>query len=248
MLCFVMALKSKAVSKNWERVCELFENTLYSAYSQIDPDFRVIAVCHEIPALKREYDERVELLRVDFPPPDGSVPAETMKDKWKKIAVGLIHAAKYEPDFIMLMDADDLVSRRLSEYVNARKDCNGWIFEVGYKYRFGSQWILRNDRFNCGTNAIVSTKLIDFPADLSQASRQKCSILKFGHTIIKEKMLEAGTPLTPLPFPGAVYITGHGDNYTFGGQTIQWQGVRKFVETVRQLRLCTPAIRAEFSM
>ncbi|MEO1134802.1 MAG: glycosyltransferase family 2 protein, partial [Cyanobacteria bacterium J06639_1] len=142
MLCFVMALKSKAVSKNWKLVSELFENTLYSAYNQIDPDFRIIAVCHEIPELKRDYDDRVELLSVDFPPPDGSIRAETMKDKWKKISVGLIRAGELNPDFVMLMDADDLVSRRLSQYVNQHKDSNGWIFDLGYKYQFGSQWIL----------------------------------------------------------------------------------------------------------
>ncbi|MEO1132288.1 MAG: hypothetical protein AAFX40_06220, partial [Cyanobacteria bacterium J06639_1] len=106
---------------------------------------------------------------------------------------------------------------------------------------------LRNDRFNCGTNAIVSAKLIDFPKDTSEESRNNCSILRFGHTIIKQKMAEAGTPLTPLPFPGAVYITGHGDNYTVGG-AFQWQGVRKFVQTARQLRPCTSTIREEFAM
>ena len=64
MLCFITALKSKAVASDWIRVCELFESTLRSAYNQTDPDFRIIVVCHERPDLKERYDDRVVALRV----------------------------------------------------------------------------------------------------------------------------------------------------------------------------------------
>lgn len=40
MLCFVMALKSKQVSNDWSRVCQLFEASLISAFRQTDPDLK----------------------------------------------------------------------------------------------------------------------------------------------------------------------------------------------------------------
>jgi len=87
MLCFVMALKSKAVSTNWERVSQLFENSLRSAYHQRDPNFKIIVVCHETPQLTQCYDERVEIINVDFPPPQKLVTELTMQDKWRKLRV-----------------------------------------------------------------------------------------------------------------------------------------------------------------
>jgi len=69
MFCFIIAVKSKAVSKNWARVCELFEAALRSTYHQIDPDFKIIVVCHDTPEVSGTYDGRVEYINVDFPPP-----------------------------------------------------------------------------------------------------------------------------------------------------------------------------------
>src|SRR5439155_1795733 len=95
VIAFVVALKAKSVANNWDRVCRLFEATLQSAYNQTDSDFRIIAVCHDRPALRRTYDSRVEFITVDSPPPpqvhdlmmqDERIQVHDlmMQDKWKK--------------------------------------------------------------------------------------------------------------------------------------------------------------------
>ncbi len=61
MLCFLIPLKSAAVANDWERVCNIFEATLRSAYHQTDPDFRILVICHEKPILKGVYN-RLDLV------------------------------------------------------------------------------------------------------------------------------------------------------------------------------------------
>jgi hypothetical protein len=249
MLCFITALKSKVVSKNWETVSALFENSLRSAYEQIDPDFKIIVVCHEIPHLTLDYDDRIEFITVDFPPPEKLVTELTMQDKWKKLAIGMVRAGELKPDFIMFLDADDLVSNRLSQYVNQHKTANGWMLKHGYTYQFRSNWVDFNDCFHCGSDSIVSSKLINFPQDLSEQSIRNCIVLRWGHTIIGEKLAEQGTPLEPLPFLGAMQVVNYGDNdsslYT-SQQT--WYGLRHFLGKVRRTRRLGPRLKHEFSM
>lgn len=249
MLCFVLALKSKTVSQDWQRVSQLFETTLQSAYQQTDADFHIIAVCHEIPPLTAAYDQRVELIQVDFPPPSDPTNRQlTMQDKWNKIAVGLVRAGALNPDFVMIMDADDLVSRHLAAYVNRHKDENGWIFTRGYQYQYGSRWISVDDQFNCGTNAIVNGKLIRFPTSLHTDEIAQCVVLTHGHTAIAQRLAELHTPLQPLPFAGAVYVCAHGDNWTDFSDRRSWHGIRYLLGGLRRLRPLTRRIRQDFAL
>jgi hypothetical protein len=251
MLCFVMALKSKLVSKNWQKVSEVFENSLRSAYSQIDPNFKVIVVCHEIPILTDQYDERVEFIQVNFPPPTELVTQKTMADKWRKLAVGMVRVGEINPDFVMIMDADDLVSNQLSQYVNAHKSANGWMLRRGYTYSHNSPWIYKNNHFTCGSDAIVGSRLIQFPKDLEPKSIDNCVVLKWGHTIIGEKLKEAGTPLETLPFRGAIYVCDHGDNDSaldVRPSQKRWPSPRYLLAKLKQTQFLSRTIKEEFSI
>lgn len=248
MLCFVIALKSKAVSKNWERVSTLFENTLASAYRQIDPDFKIVVVCHETPQLSKRFDERVEIINVDFPPPEQITTPLTMQDKWRKLAIAMIRVGEINPNFVMIMDADDLVSNRLSQFVNSRKLENGWMLRHGYSYSYGSKWIHCNEHFSCGSDAIVNSRLVKFPKDLNEQSIQDCILLRWGHTIISEKLAEQGTPLSPLPFLGAVQVVNHGDNDSHLPLQEEWISLRFFLGKVKRTRYLNSRIKSEFSL
>lgn len=85
MIYFGIPLRSRGASKNWENVCRLFNRTLASVYNQTDPNFKIIVACHEIPALTREYDDRVEFLRSGTPIPTN--PREMMLDKGYKVSL-----------------------------------------------------------------------------------------------------------------------------------------------------------------
>lgn len=257
MFCFVMALKSRKLSRDWERVCRLCNSSVRSACNQTCPDFRMIVVCHETPTLDDAFDARVEIINVDFPPPELD-PRRTMQDKWAKLAVGMVRAGEHRPDYVMIMDADDLVSNRLVDYAHAHPGENGWMFHQGYEWKFGDSWIRCATPFvDCGTNAIVGGHLIRFPTDTNAQSIADCVVLRWGHTAIAEQLAKAGTPLKALPFRGAVNVKGHGDNdLTFFNTSRSVSRIRKSLSFIRpgkwktlaQLRPCTAALRQEFSI
>jgi len=252
MLVFIAALKSREVSESWERVLELFENSLYSVYNQTDPDFKVIVVCSEKPELKREYDDRVEFIEADLVPPAKEAYEGRNIDKYKKYSIAMIRAIELNPDFVMFFDADDLVSRRLSRYANSQKDCNGWMIKKGYRWNYGRRWMQYTDKFNCGTNCIVNVGKIMFPKDASNEEISKCIRLTHGHQTIEEDMRKQGDPLKELPFPGAIQVLGHGENTSdlkFGPDKA-WKGWRFFLGSLARgsYRPITGKIKREFSI
>jgi len=162
----------------------------------------------------------------------------------------MVRAGELQPDFVMIMDADDLVSNQIVQYANVHKESNGWMLKQGYIYEYGSQWINYTEHFSCGSNSIVSSKLIQFPEDLSEQSINNCIILRWGHTIICEKLAELRTPLSPLPFIGAVYILNHGENDSSLCTSSEryWHGVRYFLAKMRRIRPLTRRVKTDFSM
>src|SRR5262249_47129957 len=103
-------------------------------------------------------------------------------------------------------------------------------------------------KFACGTDSIVSARLIKFPKTASDEERENCIVLRWGHTMIGEKLAEAGTPLDSLPFPGVVYVHSHGDNDSHFGITRSWPGWRWWVKEIPRQRLLLPRIRDEFGL
>ena len=237
MVLFLMALKSKAVSRDWTRVSRLCEAALLSAYRQTDPDFRILLICHEKPLLQHEFDHRLEIIQVDFSPPDLHT-TETMGDKWRKITLGLTRAAVFKPQFVMIMDADDLISNRIVAHAHAHPDSSGWILKKGWIYRLGRRFIDIWDDYNCGTNAIVNSRHIQFPKDLTTEEFNRCILLTSGHTNIEKSMATAGNPLEPLPFRGGVYVVEHGDNESIlaeGRWQTPWRSTMSTINRIKGL-------------
>jgi hypothetical protein len=226
----------------------LREAAVQSAYRQTDSDIHIILVCHEQPEFRTQFDDRLQVISVDFPLPPPADPKAAMLDKWKKLAVGMVRAGELHPDFVMNMDADDLVSNRIAAWAHAHPGSNGAIIRRGYEHRPGTRWLECKSHYNCGTNAIVSARLIKFPADTGEQSVGECSILRWGHTTIEAKLVEAGTPLEILPFRGGMYLIGHGDNWTEWAPRRFVASLKFLVKHASSLRPVTAAIRNEFAM
>lgn len=222
MLVFIIPIKSKQVAKSWKQVSELFENCLRSCCSQTSHKFRVIVVCHDKPEISFQHPF-VTYIQVDFPPPSessltGNIMADIRPkdlDRLLKLLVGLESAKVFSPAHVMFLDADDLVSNKLAEFVEQAPNSNGWFFINGYEYFYGSNRIFKRKYFHmrCGSSFIIRLDLYrsffkeKMPSDISQID-----VYYFCHNYLESRFFERGTPLEALPFEGAIYVTDNGEN------------------------------------
>ena len=219
MLVFVIPLKSKLVSHSWSTVSSLFERTLKSVCNQTSPDFKVIVVCHEQPSIEFEH-KNIEYIMVDFSPPkligeptEDHTRKET--DHAKKLWLGSVYAESLNPSHVMFVDSDDLVSRRLATFTDGHIRSNGWYINQGFEYPSKENVIYPKSKFytKCGTSNIIRYDLLKplLEAHLDQVdARNGAPYMR--HKLQRRYLANTGNPLLPLPFEGAVYVTGHGDN------------------------------------
>lgn len=247
MLYFGIPLRSKGASKNWDRVQMFFNRTLWSVYNQTDPDFRVLIACHEKPSLTREYDSRVEFIEVDAPIPKS--PEEMMIDKGYKVHEIGMHIRELGGGFTMLVDADDIQSNRLAEYVNSNQDKNGFYAKTGYFYHVGDSFVKQGIRFPNGSSTIVKYTVEDLPdrhySPLVPSIDENPHLIRKRHGIIPEICRAQGRPLSVLPFSASIYVRDTGDNHSLMGR-----GYSKFrmIEQALRPRIPLRAIANEFSI
>ena len=213
MIAFLIALKSAKASNSWESVCRLFERTIRSVCQQTDSDFKAIVVCNEIPDIQFDHPS-LHYIQVDFAPPSNYEGKQV--DRAKKIMVGLRYARQFSPTHVMFVDADDCISRRIAAFANQHPNADGWYVNSGYVYQEGSRWIYyRKSDFQkwCGTCHIIRFDRCPIP---DREDDYPKNLLEYyagaNHRNIKSILQQRGTLLSPLPFPGTVYIIGHGDN------------------------------------
>lgn len=265
MVVFIVPIKSEKVSSNWRVFSLLVDRTMRSIASQTSANFRIVAVCHEIPDIPFEHPS-LEFLQVDFPPPtDEAIQAETSEDpknyrnaakeadKAKKIMAGISHAGQYKPDHFMVVDADDCISNKLVAFVESQpQDIPGFYFKKGYIYNEGSSLIFLNkNTFNvlCGTCIIIKSAFVN------QLLEEDPRPL-FNHDFTA---LGDGRKLLPLPFPGAIYSIGNTENYCSTPEAVKKMNSYSFLQKdffeniVRKLskyrlKFVSAALRKEYGL
>jgi len=250
MIYFLIPLRSAKTSNNWAAVEKLFNNTLASVFNQKDQDFKVIVACHEKPQLERVYDNRLEFLIAEFPPP--IMTSQHLTDKFYKKRMLVLRAQQLHARYIMFVDADDYVSNRLSGWIKDREHASGWFIKTGYEYNAGLNTIRVTPNFNniCGTSAILNISSLEFPVDTSFTNyiRKDEYLFDFGHNEWSSILDKQKKPqLDAIPFKGAIYVLNTGENWTnAAGQRIGKfrQLYRKLIPGLKPGR----ALREEFAL
>ncbi len=253
MLVFVIPLQSQARAQSWSKVCLLLERCLRSVCGQKSDRFRVIVVCNERPKLEFQHPQ-VEYICVNYPLPlheQGRTAAETRliighTDKGRKILRGLVEAQKYTPTHTMAVDADDCVSHRLAGFVAQHPRQPGWVINRGYRYPEGqTQIYLKRQKFYemCGTCNILRYDLNDLPQAPEYNRGYGYYAYYIDHEKVKGILANRGTPLKSLPFLGAVYVVGTGENLYYDERRLH-----RSILTRLNYRALTPQIRAEFGL
>ena len=227
MLIFAIPLKGKGSSTNWNRVQENLNNTIESVFNQKDSlNFKCIIACSDIPLVKKEYGNRLEILKLDLPVPKSH--EEGVKDKWYKLSVIACRArAIIEDDLInedsiyfMPLDADDLVNNKIVKYCDEFPNENGFISKYGYVYNEGSHYIKKyKDLFKfCGSCNIINIQKNDLPRRVPPFDEFTYEPNKYiyhvNHGLIPDYYKNEGKEFSIIPFPTTIYMLGTGENFS----------------------------------
>ncbi|MBS0159554.1 MAG: glycosyltransferase family 2 protein [Nitrospira sp.] len=257
MLVFIIPVKHPARCRSYSGVTQLLEETLRSVCRQTKDDFRVIVVSNETPKYSEEF-RNTFFVEVDFPPPP--IPSAIEEeythiylDKGCKQAVGLLESKRFNPTHIMFVDADDVVSCHLADFVGARSLRPGWFMEKGWVFSNLSKLIEERNSFwsYCGTSHILRRDLLKIPDSISSRCTQQELIDAIGsdyvmrilgdHNRYRQVCTSQGAPLEPLPFIGAIWRADTGEN----SSRVVWDQ-RRFGPIWGQN--VTPAIKDEFGL
>ena len=212
-LVFAIPVRDPRGVADWGAVKELIGVTLASLCAQDAPGSRVVLGVSpgtDLPPLPAG----VEAVPVDLPYrplPEGEGPARwdaIRADKGLRLAHAL--AAARPQGHVMVVDFDDLVSRRLAAVVASSPDAPGWFVDSGYLWGGGAFTSTQPTGFNevCGSSLIVRADLLRLPDDPSDPAN-----LEWIKTILgSHKGWRDHFTLQPLDFPGAVYRVGAGHN------------------------------------
>jgi hypothetical protein len=230
MFLFITSLKHPSLMKNKERSYNLLALTLKSISSQRNRNFRIVVVTHEDPPPGFVMPS-VDYIKVDMPPPQldeaGRIPIGALRrDRGLKYAWGIHLSLTPDVTHVMFFDCDDFININLVDYCLMR-DQQSWFVSQGYMYRLGSFSRRRLVRFNMmnGTSNIYSIN--DIPVDwsvlrgvnnisdyINVLGERFIDYFLGSHRFASEFLCEWDKPFSPLPFKGAVYVTGHGDNHS----------------------------------
>lgn len=241
---FGVPLRARATAQSWDRVCALLQMCLRSVINQTDGDFHILLACHDVPDFAEMSDPRVQILCIEAPVP--TTPDEQMYDKGRKTRAIRVAMGQHGGGYLMLLDADDLVSNKLVSFVRCDQDPNGYLIDNGYEYDCSTGRVRFAPRFNrvCGSSAIFHFAPEDLPqtADDVDSTSDKFK----GHNIWAATAADLGRPFCKLPFRGAMYLTNNGENHSALTGNIGWR--RKLLRRLTPARRASDALRAEFAL
>ncbi len=235
ILTFVIPVRHQDNARDWPRLKDNLSQTIKSISNQDSEGWKAVIVANhgaDLPGMPAEFSVK----RVDFPPNklhvQGSASVEAFRDavrsdKGRRILAGMLHAGPM--GHVMVVDDDDFISRRLTSFVARHRDENGWYIRDGYIWSNNGRLLYRYSNFShlCGTSHIVRSDLYGIPNSLETADDDYFRRALGSHVFIQGDLEAKGTPLQPLPFPGAVYRTGHGESHSRSNSILRQYFIKK---------------------
>lgn len=221
-LSFIIPVRHPANARDWSVEKANLAATLRSVAAQDHPGWAAVIVANhgsDLPPLP----DGVRVEWVDFPPnmqhevsEHGHLTAleAVRRDKGRRVLAGIEAAGR--PPFVMVLDDDDFVSRRLARFVAEAPEAHGWVVERGYIWPDGRGWCIGTTQFwrQCGSSIILRTALLDLPERAEEAPDHIVHNILGEHVWTTDHFAKAGTPLGAVPFPGAVYRLGHANTHS----------------------------------
>ena len=267
MIAFIIPLKPKSQSKNWENDCLLLQQTISSISNQECKQFKIYLVYSDKPEIILD---RCDVELVSFPyafPSLSDIPdASSIMpyfnndsimllrrwDKSRKIFYGCKKAKEEGCSYLMSVDSDDLLSRNLSCYISKNahfQNAPGFYIEKGFLFKKGSGSLITIDEgmqnYN-GSTHILRADLVKIP-DFSTGVWVDYNLFTSHGWIISRIKELYGLDLKPIPFPAVIYVY-HDNNISKGSPTTLKERVKYFLKMLLSGQKITADIKKEFSL
>jgi len=272
----LIPIASRRRINDWNIACGYFKQTLSSIFNSTDGNYCVVVAGHEPPDFQLPEDPRFKFLSLDHPLPslEGGHYLAAVKDKMIKLSATWSYTkAAWNPQYVMKLDWDDLVSSRLVDWlVSAGKEA-GYLIKHGWIWRAGSHhFVQRTEQFDrvCGSCLIIRSDLADrtgpflthvegtnldeegyrFAANdhysLVPGSGTGTLLLNDTHQRYTAQFAYLGHQLATVPFSAAVCRIDHGNNA--GDPAPPRRTMRMLLGRIRRTRLITSGLRKEFML
>lgn len=279
-LAFLIPFASRKVKSKWNIAGAHLQQTLRSIQNSSSGNYRVVVAGHELPEFDVRFDSRFQFLSLNHPIQSDHncyTPALVL-DKLTKIAAAWNYAKPtWNPKYVMKLDADDLVSSKLVEWLDKRGGEAGYLIKHGWVWRSESRYLLQRTEYfdrTCGSCLIIRSDVADktgpfltewegVPSDGGISSfaasaehsanpRSRISTLLLNDTCTQfaSQFAYLGHRLPIVPFNAVVYRTGNADSVegVIRQRTPPTQTLRMLVGRIRRTRLITKALRKEFML
>ena len=226
----VIPFRPKIQSIYWDKESELLQKTVQSVMQQTYPHVKTFVVYTDEP-VNAITDKRVQYVQLPFAHqrfdeiPIREVLLQKFKsekmvvrrwDKARRVNWGCKLAKEEGYDYIMMLDADDLLSKNLFTVLAAAAQngaCAGWYMHSGFLYKPGTPYFLlvpNKMRFLNGSTHILKSDLILIPD--FQSTNWLDYNLFIDHGWVKTRLKEEkNIDLIPIKKPMLVYVA-HGSN------------------------------------
>ena len=279
-LAFIIPFASRKVKSNWNVACGHLRQTLGSIQNSSSGNYRVIVAGHEPPEFDVSFDSRFHFLSLNHPTPsDHNYPPAFVLDKLTKVAAAWNYAKPtWNPKYVMKLDADDLVSSKLVEWLDNADEEAGYLIRHGWVWRSGSRYLLQRTEYfdrTCGSCLIIRNDVADktgpfltewegVPSDEASSSfatsnehsaisESRISTLLLNDSFTRfaaAQFAHLGLRLSTVPFSAVIYRTGNSDSIEGGIRLTrtQTQTLRMLIGRIRRTRLITKGLRKEFML
>jgi len=272
----LIPIASPRAVKDWQLACAYFKQTLSSIFNSTSGKFCVVVAGHESPDFQLPQDPRLKFLSLDHPLPsqDDGYYLAAVRDKMIKLGAAWNYAkSTWNPEYVMKVDWDDLVSSRLVDWLNTAEDEAGYYIKSGYVWNCGSRYLIQiTETFGlvCGTCLIIRSDVADCvgpfwnatnTATVDENSRQiegtdnrslipgpgsGTILLNDDHGRAEAQFSYVGHKLGIVPFRAAVYRVQNRASVSQRGFKIPT--TRFLLGGIRRTRLINDKLRREFRL
>jgi hypothetical protein len=275
-VAFLIPFASRSNKSRWDIACTHLRHTLNSVQNSASESYCVVVAGHEAPDFNIETDSRCCFLSVDhaIPPHEDPIVSGRL-DKLAKITAAWNYAkSTWHPHYAMKLDADDLVSSRLVQWLEDSGGGPGYVVKHGWIWRSGSRYLVQATEYLdrvCASCLIVRSDIADLegpfrtgvegvrfdPQSSSFAAADQYSLipgsvnsallLNDSHQRYAAQFAFLGYKLSSVPFSAVVYRIGNPESNSASLKTEQ-RTLRMILGTLRRSRLITKRLKREFAL